>query len=72
MHDGGLRRHARRRGAGAAGAAAEVGLLAVHHEGEVEAAHALPEVAGDQEEAARDDVDVALASSGPSRRSPRG
>ncbi len=44
-----------------AGAEAEVGFLAVHEEGRVEAAELGPESALDQQEAARDDVDLAHA-----------
>ena len=60
MHDGRVGRHPRP-GALAPCAAAEVGLLAVHHEGRVEAAQGLPVVAADQEEAAHHHVDLALA-----------
>ena len=59
MDDRGLGRDPRP-GAAGAGAVAQVGLLAVHHEGEVEAAELVPEGALDQEEAAADIADLAL------------
>ena len=64
MHDGGLGRHPRA-GAAEAGAAAEIRLLAVHHEARIESAELLPEVATDQEEAALHHVDLALVAAIP-------